>query len=63
MLAANTFIVAIGKRRLKMLESATDIHIDVLYAMIEELKLKIQQLEKQIEFQRKDILRLEKEIR
>ena len=46
-----------------MLESATDIHIDTLYAMIEELKLKIQQLEKQIEFQRKDILRLEKEIR
>jgi hypothetical protein len=46
-----------------MLESATDIHIDLLYAMIEELKLKIQQLEKQIEFQRKDILRLEKEIR
>jgi peptidoglycan hydrolase CwlO-like protein len=46
-----------------MLESATDIHIDALYAMIEELKLKIQQLEKQIEFQRKDILRLEKEIK
>jgi peptidoglycan hydrolase CwlO-like protein len=46
-----------------MLESATDIHIDTLYTMIEELKLKIQQLEKQIEFQRKDILRLEKEIK
>jgi hypothetical protein len=61
--AANTSIVAIGNRRLKMLESAMDIHIDSLYAMIEELRLKIQQLEKQNEIQRKDIIKLESDIR
>jgi hypothetical protein len=61
--AANTFIVAIGNRRLMMLESAMDIHIDSLYAVIEELRLKIQQLEKQNELQRKDIIKLESDIR
>ena len=61
--AANTSIVVIGKRRLKMLESAMDIHIDSLYAMIEELRLKIQQLEKQNEVQRKDIIKLESDVR
>jgi len=61
--AANTSIVVIGNRRLKMLESAMDIHIDSLYAMIEELRLKIQQLEKQNEIQRKDIIKLESDIR
>jgi len=46
-----------------MLESAMDIHIDSLYAVIEELRLKIQQLEKQNELQRKDIIKLESDIR